>query len=72
MTEALHITIMLSFNVLIGLHKVPELFLALFCQELTGGEREGDTLKFKSFVQTANQNLIFTPSRLKPDGSLVV
>lgn len=39
MTEAFYNTIMLSFNVLIGLHKVPELFLALFCQEFT--EREG-------------------------------
>lgn len=33
-------TVMLSFDVLIGLHKVPELFLALFCQELTEGEGE--------------------------------
>lgn len=40
MTEAIYITIMLSFYVLIGLHKVPELLLALLCQELT--EKEGD------------------------------
>ena len=31
---------MFSFCVLIGLHKVPELFLALLSQELT--EEEGD------------------------------
>lgn len=36
MTEAVNFTIMLSFNVLIGLHKVPELLLALLCQKLTG------------------------------------
>lgn len=31
-----YITIMLSLYVLSGLHKVPELLLALLCQELTG------------------------------------
>lgn len=35
MTQAADNTIMLSFYVLIGFHKVPELLLALFCQELT-------------------------------------
>lgn len=31
---------MLSFYVLIGLHKVPELLLALLCQELTEEEED--------------------------------
>lgn len=44
MTEAVNFTIMLSFYVLVGLHKVPELLLALLCQELTGEEEdEGDS-----------------------------
>lgn len=68
MTEALHITVMLSFDVLIGLHKVPELFLALFCQEFTEGEgeEEGDNLKFQSLIQTVRQNPICSLSTLKP------
>lgn len=38
--EQLYFTIMLSFYVLIGLHKVPELLLALLCQELTEEEKD--------------------------------
>lgn len=32
---AVYITIMLSFYILVGFHKVPKLLLALLCQELT-------------------------------------
>lgn len=38
--KQLYFTIMLSFYVLIGLHKVPELLLALLCQELTEEEED--------------------------------
>lgn len=40
MPEVINLTIMLSFYVLIGLYKVPELLLALLCQELTEEEEE--------------------------------
>lgn len=36
--KQLYFTIMLSFYVLIGLHKIPKLLLALLCQELTEEE----------------------------------
>lgn len=43
---------MLSFYVLIGLYKVPELLLALLCHELTGeGEYEsGGLISWKCIV----------------------
>lgn len=37
--KLVYFTIMLSFYVLIGLHKVPELLLALLCQKLTEEEK---------------------------------
>lgn len=35
MSERVYITIMLSFYILIGFHKVPKLLLVLLCQKLT-------------------------------------
>lgn len=55
---------MLSFYVLIGLYKVPELLLALLCHELTGeGEYEsGGLISWKCIVlATANST---TPKAL--------
>lgn len=51
MTEAIYITIMLSFYVLIGLHEVPELLLAFLGQELTKEEGdEGDDLVDVAYI----------------------
>lgn len=40
--EQHYFTIVLSFDVLIALNKVPELLLALLCQELTEEEEEDE------------------------------
>lgn len=54
MTEAVNFTIMLSFNVLIGLHKVPELLLALLCEELTG--KKGMAISYAVWIFTLSVN----------------
>lgn len=51
---------MLSFDVLIGLHKVPEFFLALFSQELTERGLSGCNVKFEQLVSLTGNFQVHT------------